>query len=303
MVEVSNADRVVFPDIGVTKGEVVAYYEQVGERMLVHGGGRPLTLERYPKGLAGKGFMQKNAPDHYPNRIGRYEAPKRDGTTTYAVARTADAFAYLANQGTITFHAWTSTVDHPQRPDRMVIDLDPPEGETAMVGEAARVTRHFLDELAVPTIPLATGSKGYHLVAPILPTLPYEQVERFARGSAALLALAAPDLMTVEFRIERRQGRVFVDWLRNRWSSTGVVPWSLRARRGAPAAVPIEWSELAATRPDRWTIRSAADLLSEPDPLVELAGRPTDLAGAAAAVAGRLAAQGIELDEFDRFRS
>jgi bifunctional non-homologous end joining protein LigD len=302
-VDVSNADRVVFPDVGITKGEVVAYYEVVADTMLPHLAGRPLTLERYPRGIAAPGFMQKNAADHFPASIQRVEVPKRDGTTTYPVVTETPDLAYLANQGTITFHAWSSRLPDLEHPDRLIIDLDPSEGDTERVRQAAHIVGPLMAELGLASIPVATGSKGYHVVAPIHPAINGDDVAEVMNGLALWLAHAHPDLLTTEFRKEGRKGRVFVDWLRNRPGQTTVVPWSLRARPGAPAAVPLEWDELDDVAPDALGLRSIAHRLVRADPLTALAQQPSDARRACAEIPRMLDEAEIQIEQFDRFRS
>ena len=193
-VQVSSADRVVYPEVGWTKGDVVAYYSAVASTMLPHLAGRPLTLQRYPKGLSGPGFMQKNAPSHYPDEIGVWEVPKVDGgSTRYPVVTTEGAIPYLANQGTITFHAWTSTVDHAHHPDWLVMDLDPAEGDVESAREVAMATKQVFDTYGLESLPVATGSKGFHVWVSLEPTLDYAVVGRAARALAAFVELAVPD--------------------------------------------------------------------------------------------------------------
>ena len=300
---VSNPDRVVFPDVGLTKGDVVRYYTTAAARMLPHLSGSPLTLERFPKGLSGGGFMQKNAGKHFPETIGRHEVPRRGGTTVYPVVYEAADIAYLANQGTLTFHAWTSRVSNPSHPVRLVIDLDPPTDSADSAREAAELVGEALRNLGLPSAPVATGSKGYHVVAPIAATTPYSDVATMAQGLAALLCTERSDLLTTEFRKVNRKGRVFVDWLRNAPGSTTVVPWSLRPRPHAPTAVPIGWADMDDTPPDRWSLNTVDERLGSPDPLAALMVDAPDATGAVAAVAGLLAEREIELEPFDRFRS
>ena len=301
--DVSNPDRIVYPDAGFTKADVVDHYERVAGLMLPHLAGSPLTLERYPRGIEAGGFMQKNAGAHFPKTIDRFETKKRDGTTTYPVVWDPADIAYLANQGTITFHAWTSRVAPLGRPVRIVIDLDPPAGAVALAREAASLVGEALASLALPCAPLATGSKGYHVIAPIAPATPHGDVATMCHGIAALLSADRPDLFTTEFRRAYREGRVFVDWLRNTPGATTVVPWSLRASPGAPVAVPIRWDELDATEPDRWRLDSVARRVDAADPIAELMADPPDATGAVAAVAHLVADRRIELEPFDRFRS
>ena len=309
MVTISNADRVVFPAIGCTKGEVVAYYERIAARALPHLLNRPLSIKRFPKGLAGPGFFQKNVPAHYPKTFGHFEVPrqarkgeKEMGVTSYPVVTEGEHLPYLANQGAIELHVPTSRVDAIDHPDRVIIDLDPPVGaDVALVRKAALLTRDFVGGLGLATVPVATGSKGYHLVARIEPTLDAHALGTAMQGAGALLAHAYPDTLTIAFRTAARGKRVFIDWLRNRTMATAVAPFSLRARPNASIATPLDWSELDSVAPDGFTIADADRLLDRPDPLA--AQSPADAKPFAAAVTEALAAAGVVLEKFDRFRS
>ncbi len=297
MVKVSNADRVVFPEPGITKGEVVGYYAEVAPIMLPLLAGRPLTLQRFPKGLSGSGFMQKNAPDHYPDEIGVHEVPKVDGgTTRYPVVTTEEAIPYLANQGTITFHAWTSTVERPEKPDWMVIDLDPSEGDVGSVRQVAHVTRQVLDTYDLDSLPVATGSKGFHIWVRLEPELDYSIVSRCAHAIGEFIQRAAPELATGEFLKKDRDGKVFVDWLRNSMSATVAVPFSLRPRPNASVAMPITWDEVDGTEPNEWVMGRALERAPEAPAFPEACTLPVDAIEAAAIDLG------IDLETtFDRF--
>ena len=166
--DISNPERIIFPAEGITKGEVVAHYALVGDAMLRFVGNRPLTLQRFPRGIQAKGFMQKNAGKHFPDSIVRYPVPKRDGTMTdYPVVIDAPDLAYLANQGTVTFHMWTATIETPDRPDWMVIDLDPEADDLPGVRFATDALRQVLAEFALDGFVLGTGSKGFHIWVPL----------------------------------------------------------------------------------------------------------------------------------------
>jgi bifunctional non-homologous end joining protein LigD len=299
--EVTHPDRVVFPDDGITKGEVVAYYQFVADRMLPFIAGRALSVERFPQGIGGKGFMQKNAPDHYPeDLVGRHEVPKEGGgTTIYPVVDSAEGVAYFANFGVITFHVPSVLIEDEEHPDWVIWDLDPPPDRVDLVREAAAALRSILEDHGIPTYPLASGSKGYHLRARLEPTLDIEDVAGLARGIAALAEAAHPDLMTVAFRKADRGDRVFVDWLRNSGRSTSVVPWSLRPRPGAPVAAPLSWEELASVAPDGIRLRTVDERLGA-DPWADQ--EPVDLAQEVETVERAVADAGIELEQFDRFR-
>src|SRR5436305_6122274 len=172
--EVSNPDRIVFPEIGRTKRDVVAYYERIAPRALPHVAGRPLSIRRYPKGLSSPGFFQKNVPAHYPESIARFEVPRSraaskkhpggKGFTVYPVVNDVQHLPYLANQGAIELHVPTSRAGDLFHPDRIVIDLDPPPGSFALVRRAAHLVREALAGHGLGCVPVGTGSKGYHLV-------------------------------------------------------------------------------------------------------------------------------------------
>lgn len=315
MVEMSNADRVVFPEIGRTKGDVVAYFERIAPRLLPHVLGRPLSIKRYPKGLAAAGFFQKNVPTHYPPSITRHSVPrhtrparKRDAkpeeeVTLYPLVHEAEHLAYLANQGALELHVPTALAASAGRPDRIILDLDPPAGALSEVRHAAILVRDALAELGLPSVPVATGSKGYHVVAPILATVDADAIETSVQQLSTLLATAHPEELTVAFRIVLRRGRVFLDWLRNRANASVIVPYSLRARPRANVAAPLAWDELDTTAPDAFTIDDLGRLLDRPDTLAMLAADPPDPAAFVAAVAERFTASGLVLERFDRFRS
>lgn len=260
---VSSPDKLLFPADGITKAEVVAHVERVAERMLGFVAGRPLTLQRFPQGIEAKGFMQKNAADHYPESIGRLPVPKRGGgETVYPVVELADDLVYLANQNTITFHMWTSSAGRPGQPDWLVLDLDPAAGDLDRVRLATGVVRELLESFGLAGFPLATGSKGFHVWVPLDGSLGFDQVSLAARALAGLAVQAHPEELTVEFLKKNRRGRVFVDWLRNAPTATVVAPFSLRPRPGAPVAVPLRWEELGDARPDGWRIHDLDDRLA-----------------------------------------
>ncbi|HEY6880512.1 MAG TPA: non-homologous end-joining DNA ligase [Polyangiales bacterium] len=313
MVNVSNADRIVFPERGRTKGNVVAYYERIAPRALPHLLDRPLSIRRFPKGLAEPGFFQKNVPAHYPASIARVsvprsrEASKRHKKTTepdvtvYPLVREPEHLAYLANQGAIELHVPSSRFSASFRPDKLIIDLDPPAGAIEEVRRAALLVREALARYGLETAPMATGSKGYHVVAAIEPSEGADALWLTAYKFATLLAAAQPDLLTVAFRIALRQGRVFVDWLRNSAAAHAIAPYSLRANARAGVATPLSWDELATVAPDAFTIDDVETLLVREDSLAKLT--PGDTQRYVREVDEDFARAGLVLEPFDRFRS
>ena len=330
--EASNPDKVMFPggDDGpggdgrpqLTKADLVGYYNRVAAKMLPMLLGRPLTLHRFPNGVGSKGFMQKNVAKHFPESIRRFEVPKQEGgTTVYPVVTEAEHIPWLANQGTITFHIWTSRIDGKEtdaRPDWLVLDLDPADGPgdgtaasadgaSADVHTVAAATRSVLDEFGLESYPVATGSKGFHLWVALdgpatMEKADQHQVATANRALAGLVAVRNPEIATTEFLKKDRAGRVFVDWLRANRGATVVAPLSLRAKPGAPVAAPLDWSEVAETAPNRWTIADVDELLQRPT-VVERAGGasgPRSLPVDDIIAAAR--AEGVDLDTpFDRF--
>ena len=317
MIEVSNAERIVFPEAGTTKGDVVRYYERIAPRALVHLLDRPLSIRRYPKGLAAAGFFQKNVPAHYPESIQRVAVPRSpdaskkhrneksagEDVTLYPLVCSPEHLAFLANQGAIELHVPTARVPELGRPDRLVIDLDPPAGEVALVRRAAHVMRAALAEMGLAAVPVATGSKGYHIVAPIQPTIDAEALAFGARKFATLESAKHPDLLTTTYRIALRGKRVFVDWLRNNPVSSVVAPYSLRATPRASVATPLAWDELNTHNPDAFTIADLEQLLDRPDPLARLAAAPSSAERFVAEVEAAFEQSGLVLETFDRFRS
>jgi bifunctional non-homologous end joining protein LigD len=258
-VEISHPEKVLFPDDGVTKGELAEYYERVAQWMLPHIKGRPLSLQRFPAGIGQRGFFHKDVPDYFPAWVGRVEAAKHGGSVTHAIASDTRTLVYLANQNTITPHIWLSRADRIDRPDRLVIDLDPaPGSDFADVRRAARDAGELLREVGLEPFAQVTGSKGIHVWTPIQRRAGFDQVKEFADGLADVLTARNPDALTTEFRKAQRGGRILVDVLRNRYAQTVVPPYAVRPRAGAPVATPIEWGELSNSklRPDGWTVRT-----------------------------------------------
>jgi bifunctional non-homologous end joining protein LigD len=295
-VEISNPDKEYFP--GVTKRRVVEHYEAVAGAMLPHIVHRPLTLERYPDGVLAKGFMQKNAADHFPEFIERVEITSPNTTTVYPSISDVRGLQYLAGQGTITFHIPDSRTDELDMPDRLVIDLDPAEDDPGPVVDVAFATRDVLAGFEIPATPMVTGSKGIHVIVALERTVRFEVLGPATRALAGLVVAAVPALATTEFLKRDRGGRVFVDWLRNHPGATAVAPWSLRPRPEATVATPIRWDEMGVVEPAGVTIHQVADRLDagvEWAPPVDLSERLDEIEVAARAA-------GVDLDtRFDRF--
>jgi bifunctional non-homologous end joining protein LigD len=280
-VEIQRPGKVLFPGGAgaeeYTKGDLADYYRSIAPYMLPHLRGRPLMLERYPDGLDGQRFMQKNIPKHYPDWITRAEVPKEGGTVTHAVCDDTATLLYLADQACLTLHRWLSRTDRtggPDHPDQLVFDLDPPGDDFTPVREAAGLLRELLDELRLPAALMTTGSRGLHLVVRLDGRQDFDEVREFARDVAELLADRHPDRLTTAARKEDRGDRLYLDVQRNAYAQTAVAPYTVRARPGAPVAVPLAWEQLDDPGLDarRWTIADAVDQAGT-DPWSELSGR------------------------------
>jgi bifunctional non-homologous end joining protein LigD len=269
VIETSNEGKVLFPDDGLTKGELIDYYDAVAEALLPHLRGRPLTYQRFPDGIGEEGFYQKQAGDYFPDWIDTARVAKADGShQDLVVCESRATLVYLADQACITLHPWLSRRDRPDHPDRLIVDLDPPgEGFAPVREAAARVRALLTDELGLPTFAMLTGSRGLHVLVPLDRGAPFDDVRAFARDAAALLAARHPRELTTEQRKAKRGDRLYLDVARNAYAQTAVAPYSVRARPGAPVAAPVEWDELGERGLDarRWTVRNVLRRLGQRD--------------------------------------
>jgi bifunctional non-homologous end joining protein LigD len=240
----TNPDRVLYPDIGLTKSGLAQYYEQVADWMLPHLRGRPLTLVRCPEGYQ-KCFYQKHVNEKVPHAIGRIEIKEDDGRDTYMLAESRDALLGLVQMGVLEVHTWGSTKDRLERPDRLTFDLDPdPSVSWAQVIEAAQLTKTLLEELGLVCFLKTTGGKGLHVVTPIQRTVGWEEAKAFAKMVADHLVSTIPQRFTSNMAKRARKGKIFIDYLRNTRGATAIAAYSTRAKPGAPVSVPINWDEL-----------------------------------------------------------
>jgi len=257
---ITHPEKVLFPDDGITKGEVAAYYEAIAPIMVPHMHGRPVTMERYPAGIAKKGFWQKSVVKGFPEWLPRVDLPKKDGTVHHPLVNDAESLLWTANQNTITHHVWTSRVPDLYRPDVLVFDLDPSTDDLGVLRDVALALRYFLGELGLDSLIKTTGSKGFHIVVPIDGTTKKGDAARFADAVGTFLVKHDPEHLTQEFHKVDRGRRVLMDTGRNHYSATFAAAYTVRAKPGAPVSAPCTWEEVerGAVTPGSFTIRNMA---------------------------------------------
>lgn len=261
-IEISKADKVLYPDDGITKADLATYYQQVADTLTRYTRDRPLAAERFPDGIDGERVFQKNTPDHFPGWIRRVEVPKKDGGSTVHTACDDPAtLVFLADQACITPHVWLSRTDLLEHPDRLIFDLDPADNDLDSLRTAAKQVRELLDQIGLVGFVMTTGSRGFHVLSPLRRDAHFDDVRDLAHGVAAELARRNPRTLTTEQRKKDRAGRIFLDYLRNAYAQTAVAPYAVRARANAPVATPLHWDELDETTPQQHTIHNTPDRL------------------------------------------
>jgi bifunctional non-homologous end joining protein LigD len=283
-VRITSPERVLFPDLALTKLALARYYDAVADAMLPHLRGRPLTLFHCPEGIAGDCRFMKHSKVWAPAAVRRVRIPEKTKLGEYLVADSREALLSIVQMDVIELHTWNSTADRLEQPDRIVIDLDPgPEVPFAEVVAAARLARDALAALGLAAFAKTTGGAGLHVVVPLAPLSRWEECLAFARALATALARHDPRRLTVAFAKAGRERKILLDWLRNNRTNTSVAAFSARARPGAPVSVPVAWDELSPRLdPRRFTVASVprrlAALREDPWRGYAAARRPLDRA-------------------------
>jgi bifunctional non-homologous end joining protein LigD len=245
-VKVSSRDRVIYPEANITKGQLADYYVAVAPIMLSWVANRAISLVRCPQGRAKKCFFQKHDAGSFGEHVHHVDVREKDGgVEPYPYIDDSDGLLACVQMGTIEFHGWGSRVDPLEKPDRLVFDLDPDEGlGFDAVKKAAADIKEHLAEIGLVSFAMLTGGKGVHVIVPLTPDAEWPAVKSFAERFARALAEAEPERFTATMSKAKRKGRIFLDWLRNQRGSTAIMPYSARARSGAPVAAPVTWNEL-----------------------------------------------------------
>jgi bifunctional non-homologous end joining protein LigD len=269
---VTHPEKVLFPDCGISKGELCAYYETIAPVMLPHMSGRPVTLERFPNGIGAKGFIQKDVAKGFPEWLQRAAVQRREARAGreetpvhYALAFEARDLTWMANQNSITPHVWASRVPELDAPDCCLFDLDPARDDPQALRHAALAVRDLLAELGLESFVKTSGSKGFHILVPLDGKTPFEGTWRFGLGAGAVLARRFPELFTQEFIKADRHDRILIDTGRNSRGATFAAAYAVRARPGAPVSAPCSWAEIetAAIAPQTVTLKTMEQRLAE----------------------------------------
>jgi bifunctional non-homologous end joining protein LigD len=280
----TNVKKIFWPAEGYTKGDLIAYYERVAPLMLPYLRDRPLVLTRFPDGITGKSFYQKDAPDFAPAwvRTERIYSRDTERDIAYLVVDDVEMLRYVANSGAIPIHLWASRVPSLERPDWLVLDLDPKGAPFTDVVRVALALRRILERLELPSYVKTSGATGLHILLPLGARYTYEQCRTFARLLAVMGVEAEPEISTVARPLRARGGKVYIDFGQNGHGQTIVAPYSLRPLPGAPASCPLEWREVTARLdPARFTLRTLParfDKMS--DPLTPVLGDGIDMGAA-----------------------
>lgn len=243
-IDISHPEKIIFPKLGITKLDMINYYEKAADKMLPYLKDRPLTLHRFPSGIDSSGFYQKNVSDHFPDFIKTVEIKTEEGTNTQVICNSKKTLLYLANQGTVSFHIWLSKKDKLYKPDKVVFDLDPSENSFDIVKKAAKITGDFLRKKNKDPQLMTSGKHGFHVWYSQIRTKTFDELKPQLKELAQELESENPDMFTTEIRKNKRENKIFIDYLRNSYAQTSVCPYSLRANEFAGIATPISWNEL-----------------------------------------------------------
>jgi bifunctional non-homologous end joining protein LigD len=258
---ITHPEKILFPDDGITKGELAAYYEAVASIMVPHMRARPVTMERYPAGIGKEGFFHKSVAKGFPAWLERVDVPKKDGIVHYPLVLDTRSLMWMVNQNCITPHVWTARVPDLFHPDICIFDLDPLQDEPAVLRAAALLLRDLLAELALPSWVKTTGSKGFHIAVPLDGKADSGEAAGFAHRVGRILVERNPKDLTLEFSKADRGGRILVDTGRNDFGATFAAAYAVRPRPGAPVSAPCTWEEVerGAVHPQSFGVRNIAE--------------------------------------------
>lgn len=256
-IHITHPEKILFPKEEITKGDLIKYYHWISEKMVPLIKDRPLTLQRFPSGIKKDGFYQKNVSDYFPSFIKRVEVQTEEGTSIQCICNNKKSLIYLVNQNTISFHSWLSKKDRLDQPDKVIFDLDPLDHSFEEVKQAAFKLRAFLiDRHRRPHL-MTTGQNGLHVYYKIRRSKSFDEVKKEVKQLAEDFAASQPKTLTTKLRKDQREGKIFIDYLRNAYGQTAVCPYSIRPTETAGIAMPIEWELLDAVKSsDEFTFKN-----------------------------------------------
>ena len=255
--EFTHLDKIIFPQDNFTKEDVITYYQKIAPFLLPHINNHLIVMQRFPEGIDHEGFYQKQISDYFPAWIQRKTISLKKGNDqTLLLVNTQKDLAYLANQNVIVFHSWLSSIDHINKPSKIVFDLDPDNNSLQEIHTIAKAIKKLLEQHGLIPFIMTTGSRSYHVVIPIKPEHSFDIIHEFAKQIAQHIAQQYPLFCTADLTKEQRKNKIFIDYLRNSYGQTSVAAYSLRAHEKAPVATPIEWKELSTTAPQKYTLKN-----------------------------------------------
>ncbi len=252
--DISHPNKTYFPDDEITKETLLEYYIKVSDYLLPHSKSRPITIERYPTGIDESGFIQQNVKKDEPHITVRQKSGDK---VMHPKVESKNNLLYYINLGTITFHHYLSTKATINKPDIMLFDLDPSKKDLEALHTVAKAIKNELKDKGLTCFIMTSGSEGYHIIIPIKPKHDFDYVREYAKRIAESVVIKYPDLATIEMQKNNREGKIFIDYLRNAFGQTTVVPYAVRTKKGAPVATPITWDELTSSmHPQKYTIQN-----------------------------------------------
>ncbi len=290
-ISITHPNKVLFPESGIKKIDMAKYYQKIFDYMLPHMKDRALAMKRYPEGINEDWFFHKNVPDYFPDWIKTVKVKKKGGSIRQVVCNQLSTLLYIANQDCIEPHVWLSRIDNIHRPDKMIFDLDPSDRDYGKVVKTALKLKDFLEGLGLKTYVMTTGSEGLHVVVPLSGKDKFEEVREFSKQVVTVLEEENKGLMTTQKRKDKRGNKVFLDNSNNSYAQTSVAPYSLRARKGAPVATPLDWKEVnrKGTNPRKFTVKNIFRRLShKKEPWKDIYKKSEDLGKAKKRLCGDL---------------
>lgn len=258
IIEISNAEKALYPKSKFTKGDVLDYYCAISDIMLTHLQNRPLSFHRYPNGIEYQHFVQQEVPHFFPKWMSRKKVVKENGYITHTICNDKKSLIYLASQAVLEFHTWLSRDDAVRNPDKMVFDLDPTSRSIEKLRKATLEMKIILENLGLQSYVMTSGSKGYHIAVPLDRKTDFRKVSELSKKIAKFAATQKKDIFTVQQRKGKRGNKIFIDYFKNNYAQTSIAPYSLRAIEGVPVATPLSWKEMNSKdiRPDKYNIKN-----------------------------------------------